>query len=161
MGSERLVVTPVVVPLLGGLMEAERCIPTALTRRPNPDPVWRILFGVFSGDGVMSSADGSVGGSSAESAMRVIQSVKPSPAQARREEGVCGCWQTGLSAATWAGAQPGLIIGERRCLQSLRMADGILSCCHVRCGGVRRVSCRLALLHSPAAPCPSWAPARS
>lgn len=48
--------------------------------------------------------------------------------------GVCQtCWQSVglLSCTTWAGAQPGLIIGELQSLVSLRMVDRILSNCHV------------------------------
>lgn len=48
--------------------------------------------------------------------------------------GVCQtCWQSVglLSRTTWAGAQPGLIIGELQSLVSLRMVDRILSNCHV------------------------------
>lgn len=49
-------------------------------------------------------------------------------------DGVCQtCWQSVglLSCTTWAGAQPGLIIGELQSLVSLRMLDRILSYCHV------------------------------
>lgn len=72
--------------------------------------------------------------------MYVVESVKVSPVQDHLQvwgmDGVCQtCWQSVglLSSITCAGAQPGLIIGELQSLVSLRMADRILSFCHVLC----------------------------
>lgn len=86
----------------------------------------------------MSSTDGFVGRSSAESTVYAVESVKVSPVQDHLQvwemDGVCQtCWHSvGLhSYTTWAGAQPGLIIGELQSLVSLRILDRILSYCHV------------------------------
>lgn len=96
------------------------------------------LAWVFSSDLIMSSTDGFVGWSSAESTVYAVESVKVSPVQDHLQvwgmDGVCQtCWQSVglLSCTTWAGAQPGLIIGELQSLVSLRMVDRILSYCHV------------------------------
>lgn len=61
------------------------------------------------------------------------QSVKVSPEQDHLQVlGMDGVSVDFLSS-TWAGAQPGLIIGELQCLVSLETdrVDRILSCCHV------------------------------
>jgi len=86
----------------------------------------------------MSSTDGFVGWSSAESAVCAVESVKVSPVQDHLQvwgmDGVCQtCWQSVglLCCSTWAGAPPGLIIGELQSLVSLRVVDRILSYCHV------------------------------
>lgn len=70
--------------------------------------------------------------------MYAVESVKVSPVQDHLQvwgmDGFCQtCWQSLglLSRTTWAGAQPGLIIGELQSLVSLRMVDRILSHCHV------------------------------
>lgn len=70
--------------------------------------------------------------------MYAVESVKVSPVQDHLQvwgmDGVCQtCWQSVgfLSCTTWAGALPGLIIGELLSLVSLRMVDRILSFCHV------------------------------
>lgn len=96
------------------------------------------LAWVFSSDLIMSSTDGFVGWRSAESTVYAVESVKVSPVQDHLQvwgmDGVCQtCWQSVglLSCTTWAGAQPGLIIGELQSLVSLRMVDRILSYCHV------------------------------
>lgn len=96
------------------------------------------LAWVFSSDLIMSSTDGFVGRSCAESTVYAVESVKVSPVQDHLQvwgmDCVCQtCWQSVglLCCTTWAGAQPGLIIGELLSLVSLRMVDRILSYCHV------------------------------
>lgn len=95
---------------------------------------------VFSSVFIMTFTDGFVGEISAESTEYVDEGVNVSPAQDQLQ--VCGmgavcqtCWQSvgHLSCTTWAGAQPGLIIGELQCLVSLRMVVIILPYWHVLC----------------------------
>ena len=88
----------------------------------------------------MSSTDGFVGWSALLSPLcrHVVESVNVSPVQDQLQalgiDGVCQTrWQSlaPLACSTWAGDQPGLIIVELLSLVSLRMADRILSYCHV------------------------------